>query len=185
MGRFFSTTSNRRALFVLLAIIVIALLGGSAFLYARARSEAPATADAAVAAEVVDPASSSSSSGTDILLGLARTAIKEDRLVAPAGANAYEFYLSVLQLDPNNKVALDALRETFPFASATIDRTISQKELDEAQREISLLREFDSTNYTLVILGAKLHAERQIATREDERIADSMQKAAGQAPAAK
>jgi protein TonB len=106
--------------------------------------------------------------GVSILLDLAQTAVKEKRLVAPAGSNAYEFYLSVLQLDPQNKSAQDELHESFPAASADVERAINDNSLDEAQRELSLLREFDSTNYILSLLGGKLDAQRQIQIRQDE-----------------
>lgn len=107
-------------------------------------------------------------SGVTILLDLAKTAVNEKRLVAPAGSNAYEFYLSVLQLDPQNKAALEELHDAFPAASADVERAINDNSLDEAQRELSLLREFDSTNYILSLLGGKLDAQRQIQIRQDE-----------------
>nr|WP_233171638.1 hypothetical protein [Dyella sp. ASV21] len=114
-------------------------------------------------------------SGVGILLDLAKTAVSEHRLVAPAGSNAYEFYLSVLQLDPSNAVALEQLHESFPNASAEVERAINDSNLDEAQRELSLLREFDSTNYILSLLGGKLDAQRQIQIRQDEARAAAMQ----------
>ena len=176
MRQLFSNTSSRRGLILVPAVAVV-LLAGAVYFFIHSQGRQTADGAAESVADIAPAEATSTGGPADILLGLARTAIKEDRLVAPAGANAYEFYLSVLQLDPQNQVAMDALRETFPFASATVERSINQKELDEAQREIALLREFDQTNYTLVILGAKLDAQRQIVIREDERIAASMQSA--------
>ncbi|MEX1828390.1 energy transducer TonB [Luteibacter sp. CQ10] len=121
-------------------------------------------------------APSGHSSEVDILLGLAREATKDGRLVAPQGNNAYEYYLSVLQLDASNATALDALRETLPFASQEIEQQINRRQLDEARREIALLRDFDPTNYTLIILGAKLDAQQQVVTAEDEARADAMRR---------
>jgi protein TonB len=174
MQRFYLVATSRRAL-VLISLLAAVLLAGGAYLYVYGRTGKAFIPAVLADAQPADAEAGSAGSPTDILLGLARNAIREDRLVAPAGANAYEFYLSVLQLEPENQAAQDALRETFPFASAMVERAINQKQLDEAQREIALLREFDETNYTLVILGAKLDAQRQMITREDERIAASMQ----------
>ncbi|MDF4026872.1 energy transducer TonB [Luteibacter sp. PPL201] len=115
----------------------------------------------------------------DILLGLARDATRDGRLVAPQGNNAYEYYLSVLQLDRANATAQDALRETLPFASQEIEQQINRRELDEARREIALLRDFDPTNYTLIILGAKLDAQQQVVTAEDEARAEAMRRRGG------
>lgn len=119
------------------------------------------------------------SSEVDILLGLAWQATKEGRLVAPQGNNAYEYYLSIIQLDPDNPSALDALRETLPFASQEIEQQINRRQLEEARREIALLRDFDPTNYTLIILGAKLDAQQQVVTAEDEAKADAMRRHGG------
>jgi hypothetical protein len=123
--------------------------------------------------------SSGSAPEIDILLGLARDATKEGRLVAPQGNNAYEYYLSVSQLDPKNATAQDALRETLPFASQEIERQINRRELEEARREIALLRDYDPTNYTLIILGAKLDAQQRVVTAEDEAKADAIRRRNG------
>ena len=81
----------------------------------------------------------------------------------------------MLQLDPSNKSAQDELHASFPSASADVERAINNNELDEAQRELSLLREFDSTNYILSLLGGKLDAQRQIMVRQDEARAEVIQ----------
>jgi protein TonB len=137
------------------------------------------TTDASGAVNTDAGPSSGSSPEIDILLGLARDATKEGRLVAPQGNNAYEYYLSVSQLDPKNATAQDALRETLPFASQEIERQINHRELEEARREIALLRDYDPTNYTLIILGAKLDAQQQVVTAEDEAKADAIRRRNG------
>jgi periplasmic protein TonB len=113
-------------------------------------------------------ASGGDSDGVNLLLGLAGTAIAEHRLVAPEGANAFEFYLSVLQLDPSNAAARARLADLFPQASAEVEAAINAKALDEATRELRLLREVDSDNYTLSLLAGKLDAQRMIKVHEDE-----------------
>ncbi|EQD28366.1 TonB family protein [mine drainage metagenome] len=81
----------------------------------------------------------------DQLMDHAQKALKEDRLVAPAGDNAFEYYLAVLHKSPNNRAAQDALRETFPYGAQTVDQTINQGNYAEAQREIDLLAKADPT----------------------------------------
>jgi protein TonB len=139
-----------------------ALAGGGWYLHARSAAAASA-------------APSEDGSGVGILLDLAATAVRENRLIAPAGSNVYEFGLSVLQLDPHNQKAQDTLRDLFPAASAEVERTINALQLDEAQRELRLLREYDSTNYTLSLLGGKLDAQRQVMIRQDEERAALIQ----------
>jgi len=100
------------------------------------------------------------------LLSNAQKALKDDRLVAPAGNNAIEYYLKVLEKQPDSRVAQDALRETFPFAAQATDQAINQKNFPEAQREIGLLAKADPTNYTLTILRSKLDAQRKLVIQQ-------------------
>ncbi|MCK9366762.1 MAG: energy transducer TonB [Metallibacterium scheffleri] len=104
----------------------------------------------------------------DQLMDQAQKALKEDRLVAPAGDNAFEYYLAVLHKSPNNRAAQDALRETFPYGAQTVDQTINQGNYPEAQREIDLLAKADPTNYTLTILRSKLDAARKMAAQQQQ-----------------
>jgi protein TonB len=156
-----SSAPNRRVLVVASLVAAIAVVGG-VFWWLQGGKASVTTSAGSQASDGKDD------SGAAILLDLAQTAVKEKRLVAPAGSNAYEFYLSVLQLDPQNKAAQEQLHESFPAASADVERAINDNNLDEAQRELSLLREFDSTNYILSLLGGKLDAQRQIQIRQDE-----------------
>jgi len=166
-----ASLAPRQRVLVVVSLIVLVAIGGGIYFWSKGGSASGATTASAADAS----ASGGDDSGVGILLGLAKTAVSEKRLVAPAGSNAYEFYLSVLQLDPQNKVALDDLHESFPTASADVERAINNNNLDEAQRELSLLREFDSTNYILSLLGGKLDAQRQIQIRQDEARAAAMQ----------
>jgi len=51
--------------------------------------------------------------GHAVLIDLAVTAERDQRLVAPAGSNAYEFYLSALELAPDDAPAREALHRLF------------------------------------------------------------------------
>lgn len=173
-----SSAPNRRVL-VVASLLAAAVVAGGAFWWLHGGQAGIASAVSGKEGGGQDD------NGVGILLDLARTAVNEKRLVAPAGSNAYEFYLSVLQLDPQNKAAQEQLHDAFEAASADVERDINNNNLDEAQRELSLLREFDSTNYILSLLGGKLDAQRQIQIRQDEAHAAVIQaqQAAGATPA--
>jgi protein TonB len=176
MSKPFIAAVPRRAILTL-AIAVAAVAGTLVFIMQQ-RSHAmstPRLADIATPA----PTAGADASGVTILLGLARDATRDGRLIAPEGNNAYEYYLSVLQLDADNATAQDALRETLPFASQEIERQINRRELQDARREIALLRDYDPTNYTLIILGAKLDAQQQVVTAEDEARAEQIRRRNG------
>ncbi|KRE99959.1 energy transducer TonB [Frateuria sp. Soil773] len=111
------------------------------------------------------------------LLSEARKAMNEQRLLAPAGNNAYEFYLKALEKQPGNSVATDALRETFPFAATSAEQTINQRDFNEAQRQIDLLAKADPANYTLTILRSKLDAQRKLLDKEQQLALDQQKQA--------
>jgi protein TonB len=118
--------------------------------------------------------------GMDVnqLVSEARTAMSQQRYLAPAGNNAFEFYLRVLEKDPGNKVASDALRETFPFAANQAEQAINGREFAEAQREIDLLAKADPTNYTLTILRSKLDAQRKTLDQQQQQALEEQKAAA-------
>lgn len=111
------------------------------------------------------------------LLSAARDAYAQHRLVAPAGDNAMEYYEAVLAKDPNNQVAKDALRETFPFGVPDVEKAISQNNFPEAGREIDLLSKADPTNYTLTLLRSKLDAQQKLQARQQQEAQQKAQKA--------
>jgi periplasmic protein TonB len=164
------------ALPVIIAIVLILIgLGIAAwFLIIRPQHAAtaalqPATsAIPATAATRMPPPANVAAMTTDQLLSEARKALAEQRLLAPAGNNAFEFYLKVLERQPNNKVAQDALRETFPIGANAAEQAINQNQFDEAQREIDLLAKSDPDNYTLTILRSKLDAQRKLSVRQQQ-----------------
>jgi protein TonB len=112
------------------------------------------------------------------LLTAARDAYAQHRLVSPAGDNAMEYYEAVLAKDPNNQVAKDALRETFPFSVPEVEKAIEQNNFDEAGRQIDLLSKADPTNYTLTLLRSKLDAQKKLQARQQQEAQLKAQKAA-------
>lgn len=111
------------------------------------------------------------------LLTEASKALKAQRLLAPAGNNAFEYYLRVLAKQPGNAVASSALRETFPYAATNAEQAINSRDFNEAQREIDLLAKADPANFTLTILRSKLDAQRKLANQQQQQTQDQ-QKAA-------
>jgi hypothetical protein len=93
------------------------------------------------ASEVAAPAPENvEAMGTDQLLAEARKAMNEQRYLAPAGNNAFEFYLKALEREPGNPVATDALRETFPFAASAAEQAINARNFNETRSASSWTR---------------------------------------------
>ncbi len=118
------------------------------------------------------------------LLQDARKHLQAQRLVAPPGNNALENYSRVLEADPKNLTAKDALRELFPFAVSVAEQNINTGALDESERIVTLMSKSDPNNNTLLILRGKIDAKRKLAdqTQKDK---DTALAAATAAAAAK
>jgi protein TonB len=142
-------------------------------------AQVPAAAASTTQAQAATAAKAKlASMGVQDLLAAARGAYAQHRLVAPAGDNAMEYYEAVLAKDPDNQIAKDALRETFPFGVPDVEKAISQNDFEEADREIALLTRADPTNYTLTLLRSKLDAQKKLQARQQQQAQQDAQKAA-------
>lgn len=169
---------------ILAAVVVLAALGAGAWYFflrtpgvvipevAPPPAEAGQTAPGPVLV-TPDPATLDKLNmlTVDQLFKEARTALNEQRLVSPPGNNALEFYLKILEKEPTNSGAQDALRELFTFAASAAEQDINARNIDNASRVIELLTKADPNNYTLTILRSKLDAQRKIVERETAQAA--------------
>ena len=159
-------------LIALAVIVVVLALGGLVVLRPKARradhsrSTAPAPTAPTAATPAAPNATVSDELTVDQLYREARKAMNENRMAAPAGNNALEFYLKILAKQPDDSGAKDALRELFPFATGAAEDQINQGNFDEANRVIALLAQADPSNYSLTILRSKLDAKKKLAERE-------------------
>jgi protein TonB len=167
-----------KPLAVAIIVVLAVLLIGAWFLIIKPHQEMmledagghPSTPVSATAAP--PPPADVASMDVNQLLDEARKAINEQRYLAPAGNNAFEFYLRVLQKQPANQVAADALRETFPYAATSAEQVINTRDFNEAQRQIDLLAKADPANFTLTILRSKLDAQRKLLDKQQQQVLD-------------
>lgn len=158
------------------AVVIVLLLGLAAWFLIlkpqQTEKAAPVLTQATVAETdevTAAPPEDVGAMSVDELLEQAKNAMNDRRIVAPRGNNAFDFYLRVLEKEPENPVAEDALRETFPFAASAVEQYINADNFEEAQRGIDLLARADSGNYTLTILRSKLDAQRKLSARAEEQ----------------
>lgn len=145
---------------------------------ASTAAQPPAAAPAAPAAPAVAQMS------VDELLKNASLAVNEERLVAPAGNNAIEYYLAVIGQEPNNPSATQALVDIFPLAASIAEREIAQRRVDEADRIVGLLDRASPGSYTVTTIKAKIDSLRQQQQRETQQQEVAQQQAAAAAAAA-
>lgn len=161
---------------VIAAIVIIVLFALAAWWFifnSRGGEQVPVpppqNSSLAAAASVAAPPPDVGAMGVGELLDEADKSMSAGRIIAPAGNNAFEFYLKVLEKQPGNGMAQAALRETFPYAASAVEQDIDANNFAEAQREIELLSKADPGNYTLTILRSKLDAQRKLAARAEEQ----------------
>jgi protein TonB len=174
---------SRMILLVGLAL-AIALAAWWFFRRSAPPSSAPPVASPAAPGVPAAPAPEATAPDMSIdeLYAAARKALAESRMVAPPGDNALEYYLRILEREPENAGAADALRELFPFAVGNAETEIDRDQYDEANRIIDLLAKADPNNYSLTILRSKLDARRKLAERD--ALAEAATAAAAATPAA-
>ena len=151
-----------------------------------ATKAAPAAPGAAAAPNAAAPAGAPAAPAPEMtkeqLLKEAGTAFREQRYVAPPGNNALEYYLRVLDKEPNNASARDALREGFPFFTGPAEQYINAGNVEEANRVIDLLTKVDPNNFTLNILRSKLDAKKK-QVDHDQQVATAAAARAAATPA--
>jgi periplasmic protein TonB len=145
-------------------------------------SAAPGAATTAATSPTPAPAPPAPEMSKEQLLKEARTAFNANNLVTPAGSSALELYMRVLDKDPNNASARDALREDFQYFTSPAEQLINKGDLDEANRVIDLLTKVDPSNFTLNILRSKLEAKKK-QVDHDQQVAAAAAARAAAAPA--
>lgn len=118
----------------------------------------------------------------DALLAQARTAMAESRLVAPAGDNAYENYLAVLEQQSGNVSAREALNDLYGIAVSSADQAVGAGDIDEAERLAGMLARTNPDSFTVVNLRQRI--ERARAAVAAAELADQQRQAQAAAAAA-
>ena len=106
-------------------------------------------------------------------------ALRQQRLYAPEGDNAMEYYLALRDKQPNDPAVSSALTDLLPYALIATEQSINRNDFDEAQRLYALLEKADGKHPALARLqksitdGRAAAAERakqeQLAAEEEIR----------------
>lgn len=136
-----------------------------------AQQAAPApTPETVVAASVA-------AMGVDQLRDAANAAYNDNRLYAPAGNNAMEYYLALRDKQPGDAGASSALSDLLPMTVIATEQGIAREDFEEASRLLALIGKADPNHPALGRLKAsiasgeaklKQQAETQKLTAEEE-----------------
>ena len=148
--------SSRLLAVVTLAAIAAACSSGEADVGGSGVTE-PAPAEAAEAA----PAEAASSTAIETLEAKAQKAVADNRIFAPEGENAIEFYLTQRERGAQGGASADAaLVELQPYAMMAAEQAIAGEDFPEAERLIALMVRIDPTAPSLARLREDLDASR-------------------------
>jgi protein TonB len=150
---------------MVLAALAAVLLLGALLLWQTPPPPAPVASPAPVAtAASPQPAAAD----TEALMQEARALLARGALIAPAGANAVETYLSVLQRDAKHAAARAALFEMQPVVADGIRGALAGADWPEAERLLALLQQLDPDSVLLLSLPAELQERRRRADQVEE-----------------
>ena len=81
--------------------------------------------------------------GAEQLREAASAALREQRLYAPAGNNAMEYYLALRDKSPNDPAVSSALTDLMPYTLIATEQSINRDDFAEAQRLYALMEKTD------------------------------------------
>ncbi len=159
---------TRMHLFVLVAMGVA--------LAACNKSEGPTTAGtattataAAAAKPVVAVSEAVAAMSADQLRESASAALREQRLYAPAGNNAMEYYLALRDKAPSDPAVASALTDLMPYALIATEQSIQREDFVESQRLYALMEKTDATAPALPRLKQTIAQQQQaVAARAEQ-----------------
>ena len=108
------------------------------------------------------------------LLYDASNAYDENRLMLPAGNNAYEIYQEVLQLDPGNAVAMAGIKDIALRYVTLAEAAISQGEYTDADNYLNRAQRLTPDRPEIAITKARLEQVRKNRVDVHELDADAL-----------
>jgi periplasmic protein TonB len=173
---------NRLALAVLLTLGLAACSDEQP---AAPTATAPATAPAATpdtpAAEATPPAPTET---VEQLSERADDAVVEQRLFIPAGDNAFELYLKVLEAKPDHTNARNAIIDLYPYAVMHVEQRLGANDAADAARVLALMEKANPQAPALPRLHTALAESQGRATATAAAEAARLERAAQQAQSA-
>lgn len=141
---------------------------------------APAAAGtpAGPAAAPAEPAVSAKvqSMGTDQLRDSASTALRENRMYAPAGDNAMEYYLALRDKLPDDAAVKSALTDLQPYTLIAAEQSLAREDFPEAQRLVALIEKVDPTAPALPRLKQGVTRGMEVAVKRTQEETDKVKK---------
>lgn len=112
---------------------------------------------------------------TNALQQAASAALREQRLYAPAGNNAMEYYLALRDKQSDSPMVASALSDLMPYALIATEQSIARDDFNEAQRLYALMEKADPQAPALSrlkqsIADAQMAAAQRTAQAEQDAV---------------
>lgn len=160
------------ALSVALVLAIAACGGDKADPTVTAQPEVTAAQPAQTTAPVISAQIAAMS--VEQLREAARAAQGEQRMYAPAGNNAMEYYLALRDKQPNDAAVASALTDLMPYALIASEQSIARDDFAEAQRLYALMEKTDKAAPALPRLKQALtDAQATFAQRQQQTQVDA------------
>lgn len=158
-------TSRLRPL-LLLSLAVLAACSKPA---PETASPQAASAPAAASAAAPPPAVSAEiqAMGAEQLREAASKALDENRIYAPGGNNAVEYYLALRDKAPQDPAVASALTDLLPYTVIAAEQSLGRENFAESQRLVALIEKADPKAPALPRLKQSIAATQQAATQRE------------------
>lgn len=153
---------------VLTAGLVLAACGKDQPAEQAAAPTATTTAPAPTPATAVS--SQVAAMTADQLREAASKAYSENRLYAPAGDNAVEYYLALRDKSPADAAVASALTDLLPMTVIAIEQSVNRDDFSEAKRLSALLEKADGQHPALARLKASIAAQEATAAQRAQAL---------------
>jgi protein TonB len=106
----------------------------------------------------------------DQLREAASKAYSDNRLYAPAGDNAVEYYLALRDKSPADAAVASALTDLLPMTVIAIEQSVNRDDFSEAKRLSALLEKADGQHPALARLKASIAAQEATAAQRAQAL---------------
>ena len=149
-------------------LLALALAACSKQEEAAPGAAAPAAAPAAATPPAPAVAASVQAMGAEQLRESATQALRENRMYAPAGDNAMEYYLALRDKLPDDPAVASALTDLMPYTVIATEQAVTREQFDEAQRLAALIEKADASAPALPRIKQSIDAAQKTVAQRSE-----------------
>jgi len=161
---------RRPAMLPLIAVLAVSLVLAACGKDQPADQAATTTPTAPTPTPETAVSSAVSAMTADQLREAASKAYSENRLYAPAGDNAVEYYLALRDKSPADAAAASALTDLLPMTVIAIEQSVNRDDFSEAKRLSALLEKADAQHPALARLKASIAAQEATAAQRAQAL---------------